>query len=391
MENIGCGMIFGGEVMDFRRFNNIENAVPVFSGLRVAQESYKKSGQSDSGAKQELMKAVGQVLELDVTASEGELVADILIELLSQAEKDVRMALSEQLSVLENVPLRLILKISNDEIDIARPVLTQSMVLGDYDLLYIIKSKTPEYWEAIAHRKALGEDIINTLSDTGDFNTALALVKNENIILSQYASVALSKLATGSDELSQPLLMRPELPKDIVDHLYRHIGSKLKQELTENLELDFVPALNDAVDTAVVSLLGEIDPALGHHYMPSEELIVAARYHHQRGYLNQLRFVENLQRGQIKNFVAQFSVFTNIDIKVILNAVDQKSGEDLAIICKGMGFSRNDFISIYILLRSIDTKDDAFYDVKLINGASESFDDITDDQAKVILKQYITA
>ncbi|MDH5722089.1 MAG: DUF2336 domain-containing protein [Alphaproteobacteria bacterium] len=377
--------------MDLRRFKNIENAVPVFSGLRAAHEFYKERGKTDPAAKQELMKAVGQVLELDVTANESELIADILIELLNQAEKDIRMALSEQLSVLENVPLRLILKISNDEIDIARPVLTQSTVLGDYDLLYIIKSKTPEYWEAIARRKALGEEIINTLSDTGDFNTALALAKNQNIELTQYAAVALSKLASGSEELSQPLLMRPELPRDVVAYLYKHVGEQVKQRLGADVEIDFVPILEDAVDTAVINLLGELDLSLGHEYMPSEELIMAARYHHQQGYLNQARFIENLQRGQVRNFVAQFSVYNNLDVNVVLNAIDQKSGENLAIICKGMGISRNDFISLYILLRSVDTKDDAFYDVKLINNASESYDNIPDDEAKAAIKPYINA
>lgn len=378
-------MVFGGEIMDMRRLNNIENAAPVFSGLGTALTAYKDGGKGSIEAKKALMRAVGHVLKLDVSAHEGELVADILIELLNQAEKDVRMALSEQLSVLDDVPLRLILQLANDEIDIARPVLTASEVLGDFDLMYIIKSKTAEYWEAIAQRKTLSEHIANTLADTGDFNTALALSKNENIELSQYAAVALSKLATGSDELSQPLLMRPELPKDVVKHLYQHIGNALKEALSEHMEIDFA----DAVDTTVAKLLEEVDLSLGHGYMPSDELIEAAKYHHERGYINQARFVENLQRGQIKNFVAQFMVYSRVDVKVILAAIEQKSGESLAIICKGLGFGRDEFISLFILLRSIDTQDDAFYDVKLINVASEKYDGISKDEAKAVLKQYI--
>src|SRR6056297_122186 len=125
--------------------------------------------------------------------------ADVMISLMRQAEIDLREALAERLAVLDNVPLRLVLQLSNDEIDVARPVLKQSPVLSDMDLIYIMKSKGPEYWQAIAQREHMSNQIMNLLSDTRDVETGIALVENEKITLTEHTLNVLSEVAQNSD------------------------------------------------------------------------------------------------------------------------------------------------------------------------------------------------
>ncbi len=336
------------------------------------------------------MQAVGAVLELDVTVSESEIIADILIELLNQAEKDIRRALSEQLSALTDAPLRLILQMANDEIDIARPILTRSKVLGDYDLVYIIKSKTAEYWQAIAERKELSDQVVNMLADTGDFDTALTLVENKNIVLCQYAAVVLSQLASGNDVLSQPLLMRPELPQDVVEHLYKQIGEELKRDLIEKCGDKFSNIVVDTVDSAVYSLNIETDARDEDQYKPSEDFITTARYHHQRGLINHARMIDCLRQGRIKHFVAQFSVYTDISLPIVISAVKQKNGRKFALICKACDINKSDFVSLYILLRSFDSQEhNKTVDVRLISSASTYYDKFDAYSAREVLKKFV--
>ena len=122
---------------------------------------YDLARETSSESREALACAVSSVLDKELTARESELVADVLIALLKQAAKDVRHAMAERLAIMDDVPLRLVLHLANDEIDIAKPILNKSSVLGDFDLLYIIKSKPAEYWREIAMREYLSGQVMS--------------------------------------------------------------------------------------------------------------------------------------------------------------------------------------------------------------------------------------
>lgn len=95
-------------------------------------------------ARAELSGVMADLLSKPLPGHEQEVIADVLIALMRQAENDVRALLAERLARLGNAPLRLILHMVNDDIRIAAPILSQSPVLSDLDLVYIIKSQGPD-------------------------------------------------------------------------------------------------------------------------------------------------------------------------------------------------------------------------------------------------------
>ncbi|MDB5490479.1 MAG: hypothetical protein JWO78_328, partial [Micavibrio sp.] len=122
---------------------------PILVRLYESQKLYSLASDETPAARAELTGAIAALLEKDLPVGERELVSDLLINLMRQAEKDLREALSERLSTMEHAPLRIVLHMANDEISIARPVLRHSPVLSDLDLMYIIKSKDASYWQEI--------------------------------------------------------------------------------------------------------------------------------------------------------------------------------------------------------------------------------------------------
>ena len=109
--------------------------MPMLVKLHDSHKLYSLAQDKQPLAQSELSTAMAELLDMQTTPREEELIADVLIGLMRQAEIDLREALSEKLSIMENVPLRLALHIANDEISVAKPVLKNSIALGDLDLI----------------------------------------------------------------------------------------------------------------------------------------------------------------------------------------------------------------------------------------------------------------
>ncbi len=372
--------------MDTNITGRVSSPSALSAHLGDVGELYNLALDKNSESRGELTRKIGTVLEASLSPRESELVADILIELLRQAEKDLRQALAEQLSILDDVPLRLILQLANDDIDVARPVLTQSSVLGEFDLLYIIKSKSAEYWRAIAKRDTLSGQVINVLSDTKDFETALNLTENLNITLTEHALTILSDLAQGNDTLATPLSRRDEISQDLAKQLYVSVGADVKRFIEENFE-EHAKEASAIVDKTVEEVTQ--DSSVPGEFIPAEYMMNAAQSFKEKDMLNIKLMLETLRRGQLRSFIAQFSVYTEFSTEIIIHNMMQANGRGLAIISKASDVNKQDFVSLFMLVskawnhgRLVGTQD-----IKIAVGFYNS---VTKDAAKkMVLKKVL--
>lgn len=376
--------------MDLRFLDQASDMTPLLVRLYDSHKLYSLAKDKNPLARAELSSAVTELFRLNLSSRESELVADVLIELIRQAEKDLKEALSERLSILDNVPLRLVLQISNDEIDVARPMLKNSSVLGDMDLIYIIKSKTPEYWPAIASRKTLNEQVINILADTNDEDTAIALAENEDIALTRHAVEILSETAKSSDRLAQPLLRRSEITKDIADAIFEYVGEELKlyikeTYMTKNAEQQ--QALSETVEE-IITEFKEENKTDG--FGPTSSMMSAAARYRDKGILNLSLMLSTLRRGQIRAFIAQFATFTGFDVDLVTRLLEQRSGQGLAIVCKGHEISKSDFVSIYLLTNRMRVGASIMVDLSDMNQAVVYYERVTPELARQIIETSIS-
>lgn len=336
--------------MDLSFLDKSSNVTPLLVKLYDSQKLHGLAKDEKPLARAELTSAVCELLDMNLSPKESELIADVLIGLMRQAELDLREALAERLAVLDNVPLRLILQIANDEIEVAASVLSKSTVLGDLDLIYIIKSKGPAYWQAIAKRERMSNQVINLLCDTRDLNTAITLVKNNNITLTEHALAVLSDMAQNSDDLALPLLRRDEVTKDIAKALFKYVGAEIKAFIKEQYGIS-EGSIADAVDEVMLELV-EATEAVS-EFAPTVSMIKAADRYQDKGLLTMKLMLGTLRRGQIQAFIAQFAKYTRLTPKTTLEIMSQPSGQGLAVACKAFEISKEDFVSIFLLTNRI--------------------------------------
>ena len=88
-----------------------------------------------------------------VSDREKALMGEILRRLVYDVELKLRKSLAEKLSKRSDTPHDLIAELANDEFEVAHPILLESNVLHDADLIEAIKHRTIAHQLAISMRK----------------------------------------------------------------------------------------------------------------------------------------------------------------------------------------------------------------------------------------------
>lgn len=339
--------------MNLGVLSHSQKVAPLLVKLYDTHKLYQLAETRTPEARGALAQIVADLLYTELSPREQELVADVLVALIKQAEKDLRQAIAQRLALVDGVPSQVVLHLAYDEIDVAEDILRFSNSLESLDLLYIIESRDAPYWRAIATRKDLASQVSTALSDVADTETHDILIHNDNITLPEDALRKLSHHAESSEDLARPLLSRPEMTKELASLLYLHVGQALRTYIEEH----FAGAQPEVAEKIVANAMEVVEemaaPApvtpIISEFMPNANTQKAARNASERGQLTPQFMIEHLQRKQYKSFVALFAVYCGVTCEKILEILDQECGQGLAAIARSHRMERRDFLSLYLL------------------------------------------
>lgn len=349
--------------------------------LKDSHRLYSLCSQPEGTARIELTKIVSDLLQIDLSVAEHDLIIDVLIDLLKQAEIDLRRAVAERLSVMENIPLRMVLHLANDDIEVADPILRRSRVLTDMDLIYIIMAKGASHWRAIATRPVMSDRLLETLAETGDVETAIFLAENKNITLTPHAIKAFGQMAKENQRLAKPLIMRKEISEDFAMKLYDYVGAEIKTYIQQN----FDAASHIVAEAEIDKIVYDLSASRHQEYTPSAQMTALAEDMMRRGSLTPNALVDNLRRGQMGQFIAMFSVYCALPISTVVEILKQERGQGLAVACKALNISKPDFVNIYLMTGRV--RGGKIITQHVLSKALSYYDRIKSSDARSILNQ----
>lgn len=97
----------------------------------------------------------------------------LMTRLIDRIEQQALVELSGKLAPVGRAPANVIgLLSNNDDIDVAGPVLAQSRILTDEELVAIAESKSQAHLSAIASRTRISEPVTDVLIDRGNAEVA---------------------------------------------------------------------------------------------------------------------------------------------------------------------------------------------------------------------------
>jgi uncharacterized protein (DUF2336 family) len=173
----------------------------------------------------------------DLSPEDQESARQILDMMCADAAVLVRRALAVTLRNSPKLPRDIALKLAKDIDVIAVPVLKNSPVITDEDLVEIVLAGSSEKQVAIAQRPTLGEGLTEVLALYGSKEAVEAVSLNEGAAFSDDAYAGVLKRFANDNEIKGALIARSTLPMHVTEKLVNMVSGELFDRLVNTHEL----------------------------------------------------------------------------------------------------------------------------------------------------------
>jgi uncharacterized protein (DUF2336 family) len=184
------------------------------------------------------MLRVGEVLASGIVGPEEREIAYAIIDrVLPEAELEIRAQLAQFLKGVSWIDHDIALRLANDVIEVAEPILAESLTLSDFDLLEVIQRHSIGHARAISKRRKLSAPLSTALIKTEDEVCALRVAANDNAEIDSTAMHRLLDHFSENPGVVESIGQRSLLPLAIVERLTAMVGGRVLQRLIERYEL----------------------------------------------------------------------------------------------------------------------------------------------------------
>ncbi|MDD9878435.1 MAG: DUF2336 domain-containing protein [Magnetovibrio sp.] len=235
--------------------------------------------------------------------------------------------------------------LANDDIEVAFPILSENAVLHDEQLIEVIRHRTLEHQMAVAIRRTVSEDVSAALVEQGNERVIRTLLQNKDAQISGTTMEFLVEQSERVDSFQEPVLHRRELKPEMAKRMYLWVSAALRKHIVENCGLD-KSEVDDLLEQAAMASLETTSDGAGES--KSHEL--AAKLHEQ-GVASPDLMIRALKDGEVRLFVDLMAEATGVRHDLIMRFVIEPGGEALAVACKAIGMSEDEFKNVFLLCR----------------------------------------
>ena len=317
-----------------------------------------------------------------VSDRERALMSEILRRLVHDVEKKLRKSLAENLSKRSDTPHALIVELANDEFEVAHPILIESNVLQDQDLIETIKHRTMAHQFPISMRNTLSEDVSEALVETGEQDVIANLLNNHGAKISRHVMDYLVSESKRVDSYQNPLVQRPDLPPELAERMSWWVSAALREHISGKFNLD-LGELDDAIETVTSEQFGA-EPDTAAPTSKADDLVERLS---DLGELNASFLVKALRQGEISLFEAAFCKLTGLKTKLLRRILFEPGGEALVLLCRAIDVGTDTFAEIFELSRRAKDREEEISEEQKMR-LSTLYDKTKPEDAKRILKRW---
>jgi len=193
-----------------------------------------------SGSKDKRIDALRRITDLFVAESDRltdqqiNVFDDILGHLIKRIEAKALAELSRRLAPIHNAPIEVVRQLARDDnIGVAKPVLTTSARLSDSDLIEIASKKTQAHLRAISARAQIETAVTDILLQRGDQDVFYTLAENSGARFSARGFETLVRRAEGDGRLAEKVGLRLDVPLRLFRELLSRATEAVRTRLLE--------------------------------------------------------------------------------------------------------------------------------------------------------------
>jgi uncharacterized protein (DUF2336 family) len=338
-----------------------------------------------------LLKRLADVVSLPssrVNSFERSVTADLLVEILRDAEFDERARVARRLATLAEIPNCLVRLILRDELDIAYPLLTESVALSDSDLIDCARYATGAHRRLIAQRRGVSEVVSEALVEAGETLVVEALLRNEQAKFSHAAIETVVAMTQHQGQLVPMLLRRPELRPNHAYVLFWWAEDEARRTILQRFAVSREVLQEAASD--VFPMAAEENWQDG---LTRKALQFIERRQRNRAAIEKSPFdsleaaVAAAEQGLTREIAEEIAYLAGIKPMTGAKIMTDEGGEALAVLCKATGLPRSALRSLWKALRRPDVNEAGEMTPGLARVIAV-FDMVAVDRAQTVLRYW---
>ncbi len=346
---------------------------------------------AESSVRRALVKRLADVICIpasQLTPQERHMAGDVLVELLRDADKPMRISVAKRLVMLNEAPRTILLILARDDIEVAKYILEESRSLTDSDLIFIAKSVTTAHRKTMALRRKISDSVVDALAEYLEEDVVETLLKNKG---ANFSEKTIQRILTVSRNTPQyvPLLAKRDETRPShgltmfwwADHSSRKailtrfaVTRNVLQETCGDL---FAPAAAEGwQDAAVRKALQFIDRRQRNRIAAER-----SKYDSLEAAIEAAEVI-----GLTREIAEEISYMAGIKPATGAQIMTDKTGEGLAILCKAPGLHRDYLRKLWVALRRepgpVDEPSDGLQNIITV------YDQISTDKAQTVLRYW---
>lgn len=312
----------------------------------------------------------------------SELAKSVLLLLVRDVAREVRKALAEAVATSGQLPAEVASRLARDEIEIARPILENSPVLSDEELIDIVRTNSVQYALAVAGRERLSEALCDALVDTGHEPVVARVVGHQRAELSKRTLARILDEFRHSRDVTDRLVRRPELPYELVSELVSLIGDRLAWDLVRTRRVTreeanrIVQGIRDRVAIGAVA-----------HEHGERGLERHLRNRWLGGELGPDDLLGFLREGDIASLETALAVMAQRDIREVRKLLYSADRRRLAALCIAAGVPTPHYVALRMALElaesCVEQGKEKTYDSEALDFVRSQYERLKLDPEKV--------
>ena len=323
-----------------------------------------------------------------VNTFERAMTADLLVEMLREAAPRDRQRVARRLASLVEIPTRLLRLLLRDDIEVARPLLSEDTSLSDADLIDCVRQAGPEHRLLIARRREIGELVCDALIEAGEAPVVEMLLRNTGAALSSDGVDALVAASQNVPDFIVGLLKRAELRPAHAYVLFWWAEPEQRRAILQRFAVSR-EVLQDAA--------GDVFPLAAEENWQDPLVRKALQFVERRQrnraaiarspYASLDEAIADAQSGMTRESAREIAFLAGIKPTTAAKIFTDPCGEPIAILCKATGLPRSAVLALWRGLRKIET-DSSGEQTPALQRTLYIYDVMAVDRAQTVLRYW---
>ena len=320
------------------------------------------------------------------TNNERAFTADLLIRALEQVDISVRAEAARRLAGFAEIPSQLQRYLVCEDIAVAGPILELTSTISP-PVLIEASAISFAHRQVVAARDDVTGAVADALVSYGETPVIRELLKKEELTLSDNTMDLLVSRSQNDLDIRTLVMTRLELRLDHGMAMFWWLDSSQRQKILQRFALDRT-LIQETMHPLFVEIFTHPDPDVG----VKSILKLIDRRHRPRGRDGEMVTMDVVQKTlsaarQLPNdeFAHAVGLLAGVDKETASRVLHDWSGEAFAVLCKSIGLSRSDFIT---LIAGSGGGSGPEYDDAKQDQLIGVFDSIARDYSRTILRYW---